>query len=400
MKKFYCTFLMLSFLSCGGGGGNSNSGVGGSVTIKGTLAGGTVTSDAIDINQVKKIVVFSSNGVSNVADIKSDGSFELKTNTGSPVGLIFAGASNNFLGYLTLSNGIDSIPLTKLADGLTTIDLNAISSSAQTGTPGHNPLGTELPFTSAEQTAIAQSNGIFASLVKNPDVDSNGVIDVLESKFYRPFVTYSINAGSFASGSLTPTIGSTVAIQFYNVTLSSQGTTDSGGAKITGPVGSGITSVQCYEATNSNQLMYSIYSNIGTAAGIPAPGEYILTLDSAGTYPTRTFTIPDQSLASSRIVVAIPTITLNSNGTINKINWVYRMPNDPSSSITATALIESVIIQLDDASHNRLYNAPNVTSDIVEHTLTNQNILWSDVTILSMAYNDVYGNHNVVGFTK
>jgi len=227
------------------------------------------------------------------------------------------------------------------------------------------------------------------------------VVDVLESKFYRPFVTYSINAGSFSSGSLTPTVSSTVDIQFYNVTLSSQGTTDTGDATITGPLGSDIANKACYKWSSSSQLMYSIYSDVGSSTTpIPVAGEYTITLVSGGTYPTRTFTIPDQSLASSRIVVAIPTITLNSNGTINKINWIYRMPNDLSATITPTALIESVIIQLDDAVHTRLYDSPNLKSDIVEHTLTKQSILWSDVRTMSMAYNDVYGNHNVVGFTK
>jgi len=153
LNLFCLLFLVATCSTCGGGGGGNNSG---SITIKGTLAGGSITSNAIDASQVKKVVIFSSNGVSSVAEVNSDGSFELKTDTGSPVGLIFAGASNNYLGYLTLGSGIDSIPLTKLSDGLTTIDLNAISSSAQTGTPAHNPMGTELPFTSAEQIAIAQ----------------------------------------------------------------------------------------------------------------------------------------------------------------------------------------------------------------------------------------------------
>jgi len=378
MKKFYSTLLTLSFLvclpgcsGCGGGGGNndSNNGAGGSVTIKGTLAGG-VNSNAIDASQVVKVVVFSGSGWSSVANLNSDGSFELSANTGTPIGLIFAGATDNFLGYLTLGGDIDSIPLTKITDGVTTIDLQTISSDGIIATPGYNPIGTELPLSSPEQIAMAQCNGMFASIVKNPDVDGNGVIDILESKFYRPFIAYGVSAGHF-SGGLTPTINSTVTMDHYNVTISSQSAADAGGATVTGP---GITGETCSESSGSNQVMYSIYSNLGSSpTTTPTAGEYKIALQN-GSGTTLTFSIPDQSQASSKIVVAVPTVGLNSNGTINKVSWVYRMPNDPASELTPTALIESIMIQINDDSMTRLYDSPMVASDIVEHILTDQTI--------------------------
>ncbi|MFH1415121.1 MAG: hypothetical protein ABIH89_03435 [Elusimicrobiota bacterium] len=366
-------------------------------TLKGEFASANMSSSMeleISAETVSKAIVFFGNW-HNVVSV-SNGSFSIEVETGTPVGLIFAGVNDNYLGYLTLKNGIDSIPLTKISDGVDTIDFQILTTSGTSVEPEHNPLGDELPFSAAEQIAIGQCNGMFASVVKNPDVDGNGVIDILENKFYRSFIAYGINAGNF-NGVYTPIINSTVTMQFHNVTICSEGTTDSGGATVTGP---GITNVTCSESNNSSLIMYSIYSDLGSSPSpIPTSGEYKFTLTNGG--EVLTFSIPDQSQASSRIVVAVPTVSRNSNGTINNVNWVYRIPNDSSSNITPTAFIESIMVQINGpGAGDRVYDSPMVTNDITEHTLTKQDIVWTSVYNISMAYNDVYGNHYVVDFRR
>jgi len=80
---------------------------------------------------------------------------------------------------------------------------------------------------------------------------------------------------------------------------------------------------------------------------------------------------------------------------------VYRIPNDSSSNFTPTALIESIMVQINGPGPgDRVYDSPMVPGETTEHTLTNQNILWTNVFNISMAYNDVYGNHYVVDFRK
>ncbi|MCX6111958.1 MAG: hypothetical protein NTY22_01555 [Proteobacteria bacterium] len=394
--KLFCLFVLITMLfTCGGSGGGGGGGGSGAITIKGTLSGVHAT----DISQATKVIVFSAGGTSTVADVKSNGSFEINVDAGTPLGLIFAGASNNFLGYLTLGNGIESLPLTNVADGVTTIDLQTISTSGLINSPGHNPIGTEISLTSAEQTALAMCNGMFAAVVKNPDVDSNGVIDILESKFYASTIAYGVAAGNFG-GAMTPTVNSTVTMDHYNIFIRSETATDAGGATVTGPSGSGITNSTCFVAPTSiaNEVSYTIYADLGTSpTTIPTAGNYVFTLANG---KVLTFSIPDQTQISSKIVVAIPTVTLNGNGTINKVNWVYRMPNDSSSNLTPKALIQNIIIQINDASFTRLYDSPQITSDIIEHTLTDQTIPWATVHNISMAYNDVYGNHYVVDFLK
>lgn len=425
MKSFRSTYrvvllilLTIFFTACNNGGGKGATGGAGdggnnTITIKGSFSGGShaglfnnffawifTSAYALTPNDVSKVIVFRGDGGYGGYSVSTvtDGSFSIAAEKGSPVGLIFAGANNNYLGYLTLSNGIDSIPLTKVTDGVTTIDLQTISSNGIVASPGHNPIGTELPLSSAEQAAIAQSNGMFASTIRDPDVDGNGVIDMLENKFYRPCITYAVLAGNFG-GAYTPTINSTVTMDSFNVSISSQSTSDSGGATVTGPIGSGLTNAACYEFHTSNQIIYSTYQNLATRSpAIPATGEYTFRLNNG---KVLAFSVPDQSLASSRIVVAVPTVIL-SNGTINKISWVYRIPNDSSSTLTATAIIENIMIQINDTAGTRVYDSPWITSTsgATEHLLTNQSISWSNVNSMSMTYNDVYGNHYVVGFSK
>jgi len=368
-------------------------------TLKGKFASANTSPSikpAISAESVSKAIVFFGNW-HNVVEV-SNGSFSIGVQTGTPVGLIFADVNNKYLGYLTLKNGIDSIPLTKISSGTYTIDFQTLTASGTGIEPEHNPIGYELPLSSAEQQAVAQCNGLFASVVRNPDVDGNGAIDILEGKFYRPWIAYWVEAGNFKSD-YTPTINSTVTIQNYNITILCE-KTDSGGATVTGPAGSGITNKTCSESSNSwGQIMYSIYPDLGSSATpTPVAGEYKFSIKNG---KTLTISIPDQSQASSRIVVAVPTVILNSNGTINKVSWVYRIPNDSSSNLTPTALIESIMVQINGPGPgDRVYDSPMVPGETTEHTLTNQNILWTNVFNISMAYNDVYENHYVVDFRK
>ena len=352
------------------------------------------TGSIIRTQSISKVIAFYNKWYS-VAEI-SDGSFSVDVQTGVPVGLIFVDNNNKYSGYLSLKNGIESIPLTKISSGTYTIDLQTLSISGNVIEPGHNPIGDEIPLNSAEQQALAQCNGMFASVVKNPDVDGNGVVDILEGKFYRPVIAYGVNAGNF-SGALTPTLNNTVTMQFYNITLPYGSDSDAGGAKVTGPSGSNITNKDCYVSN----IGYNIYPNLGSSpTSIPTAGEYTFSLQN-GSGRVLTINIPDQSQANSKIIVAVPTVVLNGDGTINKLTWEYRIPNDSSSNITPTAFIDSIMVQINGPGPgDRVYDSPMMPNDTTEHTLTKQDIVWTKVNNISMAYNDVYGNHYVVTFYK
>ncbi|MGD0248067.1 MAG: hypothetical protein ABSB75_03350, partial [Candidatus Limnocylindrales bacterium] len=233
-------FLLIQ-VACGGGGGPSN----GKITISGhfaaasSFAGGRAKADtALNASAASKVIVFDTKGNHSSAPV-TNGSFSIPVDAGAPVAMIFAGSTDNFLGYLSLGNGISSLPLTDVKEGVTSIDLQTLSASGSIVTPGHNPLGAELPLSSADQAAFAQCNSLFYSMVKNPDVDGNGVIDLLEGESYLSFVAYAVTPMSF-NGSYTPVVGSGLAIQYFNLAVRSDDGSDSGAATVTGPTGSGL----------------------------------------------------------------------------------------------------------------------------------------------------------------
>jgi len=96
---------------------------------------------------------------------------------------------------------------------------------------------------------------------------------------------------------------------------------------------------------------------------------------------------------------------------MNKVTWVYKPGIGGPATLDPQAVIGSVMLQIQGigtpcASYpqgpSRIYNAENLPATTVEHVLIPacQNLLWSNVTQLYMAYSDVYGNHNVVTWNK
>lgn len=177
------TSALLFSLACGGGGdgsGGSSSGVtltGRVPTISPTAALARPGTEVVDASTVNMVLLFDADG-SNLSSTLSNGAFSFAVNPGAALGMVFAGSHGQFLGYLSLGNGISSLPLTKVAAGVHSIDLGTLAASGTALTPANNPVtGGQLPLTAAEQTAFAQCNGMFAGVVQNPDVDGDEVID-------------------------------------------------------------------------------------------------------------------------------------------------------------------------------------------------------------------------------
>ena len=388
-------FLLIQ-VACGGGS-SSGAPSNGKITISGHFAaadGSANSGTSLNAFTVFTVIVLDTNGQHSTAPV-TRGSFSIAVDAVAPVAMIFAGSTNNFLGYLSLGNGISSLPMMDVKEGVTSIDLQTLSTGGGIVTPSHNPLDAELPLSSAEQAAFAQANSLFASMVKDPDVDGNGAIDLLEGESYRPFVAYAVTPMSF-NGSYTPVIASGLAIQYFGLALRSDDGSDSGAATVTGPTGSGLTNAPCSVAVNDSYVYYNVYPNLGSSpTPVPVAGDYVFTTSKG---KTLTITVPDQSAANSRIVVAVPTVTV-SNGTINKIDWIYKIASS-TATLSPSALIDTVHIEISHPAGARVYNSPNLPSSTTSHTLTNQTIPWDSETNLGMAYDDVFGNNYVVGFTN
>jgi len=377
--------------SGGGGGGGSDSGGGGNgggdtITIKGSFSGGSHASlinsffawifpsaFALNPNDVSKVIVFQGDGGYSVSTV-SNSSFSIAVEKGSPVGIIFVGANNNYLGYLTLKNGIDSLPLTKLGSGVNTIDLQTLSSSGLIVEPSHNPIGSELPLTSEEQTAIAQSDDFFTSVIKNPDVDGNGIIDFLESKFFRPYILYFITGGNFG-GNLTPTVITPSSINGYRFGFDAIDTNRPDTVYFTGPIGSGLST-----SPSDQPNVYTDSTSYGSPyvnnPPIPPAGQYTVAYKSS----TLTFNISDQSSAPSNIVLAVPTVTLNGDGTIQKVNWVYKLGSGDAATLDPMAVISNIILQIDGMDFPRFNGHTKRLGKIVNLNLevSNERRKWTE----------------------
>ena len=170
MKKLLVLVLIIGLIfcfgqsGCGGGGGSSDDGGDGynTLTIKGNFVNGSHVKNlwfdrllgkintpayALDPNEVAKVMVFYKDGSYISSEVTDYGSFSIGVSKGDPAGMIFVGIGDNFLGYLTLGNGIDTLPLNSVSDDIVEIDLGILDSSDLIVKPSHNPLGNEIPLT-------------------------------------------------------------------------------------------------------------------------------------------------------------------------------------------------------------------------------------------------------------
>ena len=88
---------------------------------------------------------------------------------------------------------------------------------------------------------------------------------------------------------------------------------------------------------------------------------------------------------------------LNNDTTINKITWVYKAAKENASEIRPKALIKNIELQISDGQQ-QIYNSDNLPAESQEHVLENQMLLWENIHGITLAYDDVYGNHNVVSW--
>jgi hypothetical protein len=422
--------IALAYTGCGGGGSGSSDSKN-TVTIKGALTGGTHYSIkqlnffdrffagllarplyALAAEDIAKVIAFNHNGGYVIAELDETGAFSLRVDKGNPTALVFIDADDNYLGYLTLGNGIDSLPLGKISGG--TIDLQALSSSGLIVEPLHNPIGSELPLSAEEIAAIAQGDDYFAAVIKNMDVNDNGTIDLLENKFYRPFIMYFVNGGVFGDNlTPTPSIPADFNSYRFNISIYEQGVSDfPGTVTFEGPGGSGLIG-QTNDVAPHTEPGNALYGAPAIASPtIPPAGAYTVTYNAA----PLVFNIPAQTAAISNIVMAIPTVTL-SGGAIQKIDWAYKLGNGAAAAIDPTTIIEYISIQINGSGtqydpdylqgYSRLYNSANFAPATLTHTLpvksssgASWSIPWNNVSHISMVYNDIFGNHYVVNWDR
>jgi hypothetical protein len=282
-------------------------------------------------------------------------------------------------------------------------------------TPGHDPVGAEIPLATADRTALRFLEGTFGSVIRRPDADGDGQVDVLQGRLYRPFLMYFTDGGSFGgSGGTTAIPAVPVVVNPFRFGLAVSGIADPpASASVTFPPTGGLLPQDLALSRMSSSGDSAVYSTAPSFGPyLPPAGLYTVAFGAR----TLTFDIPDQAEATAHVALAVPTVTLNADGTVSKVAWTYQL-GDQGGTVRPEALIDNLILQIDgDGTPNappcpanggvgssqgtRAYNSPNLGASVVEHVLACQDIKWSAVRSVYMAYNDVYGNHMVVTWRK
>lgn len=365
--------------------------------------------------QVKEILALSSNNKYKKVSIINK-SFSIELDNGKPWGLIFLGDANEPLGLLSLGSGIESIPLHYTTKTINSINLDTISKNGENFIPNHNPIGNEIPLNSDQITLIAGQDDYLVSLLKNPDVDGNGQIDVLEGKLFALKVIYFIKPGNFKVPATTPTLNTSTLIEGYRLFLTVEDNNYPETIYFTGPAGSPLqnTPSEGYLSFSDARVYNTpyLFDINGLASYIPQSGIYKIKYENS----TLTFTLPDQSYVNSNIVFPWPTISLNENGTLNKVDWSYKIPGG-AASFDVSALIRNIMVQLGGIgaeckaipNQNGLYGSDRLPITKTSHIFACQDIVWG-ITLpapgahyverLMMTYEDHYGASYVVMYEK
>lgn len=345
----------------------------------------TVYSDST----ISKVIVFYPQGNYTVANVV-DGKFSIEVQKGTPAFMIFVGPTDNYLGYLCLRNGFESIPLVKVSDDITEIDLQNILMNNKIGSPSHNPLGTEILLTEEEQQILSMFDDFFYPILKNPDVDGNGKIDLLENKFYRLQVLWFYMGGNFGSN-LTPSFIPPLRYDGWKLAFSAQEDNVPEFVTFFYPWNPSAPS-QSEQTKYLPQWNTTVYFSRMINESLPIGGIYKVYFRNQ----YLNFDIPDQSPAFRNCPIIVPTITLNSDSSIQKVSWTYYNASG-TGVVDPAAFAARVNFGIETFSRN--YNSPNIEMPENQFTM-NEKIYWSTVTRVWIAYHDIFDNHYIFGYDK
>jgi len=348
-----------------------------------------------------------------------DGRFSLELDDGKPWGVMFLDEGEQALGLLSLGDGLNTLPLHYTEATTDSIDLGVITRDGEVFTPGHNPIGVEIPLTAEQLTVVASADDYLTSLLEQPDVDGSGRLDVLEGRFFELSVIYFIKPGKFVGTALTPSAQPSTLIEGYRLFLSVRDDALPDSVRFTGPPGSPLNGTLSDDGFGSaGSKVYStpyLYEALGVGGGSFVPVGGVYTIDYRGS--TLTFELADQSNVVDNVVYPWPTITLNDDGTMHKVDWTYTVPSGAALD-GVDALVAGMQIQIDgpgnkcsSSNHlsDRLYDSPKLSPSETTHTLSCQNILWGAaapdpqaqrIERVMMTYEDHYGTAYVVMYER
>lgn len=272
-------------------------------------------------------------------------------------------------------------------------------------------------ITSNANYTIETSTNLTDWTAVGSDVATNSLITLVDPRgtanfnqqFYRivlggSIVSYNFSflefadAGNFGE-SFTPDTTFPVTLGSYSANFGVKGDTNYPVATnvfFTGPAGCGLTNSPAdpdNSNTNTGPENSANYQSQIVFNPTTAPGG-AWTINYKGS--NQVFSVPDPQV-TSRVVVPFPTVTV-SDGILQSVSWVYRDSTNGDTLGGPPAYMTSIQLQVHGSSAaNELYDSDQLTPDTTNNVVTST-VTWSDVSGISMTYQDSLGNNYVINF--
>lgn len=443
LNSLFIATMLIGLAACGGGGssGGGSSTAASSIQVSGNLDGTTIQaanksifhriyamfmpqSANASIPTITSIVARSGDGTS-ITGTLSGNAFTLNLPKNKTY-MIYLLDNTTTLATLQLSpsTGLSAVPINSSSSN---ISLGTVSLSGTTAVPSSSEssiLGS-IGLTSSQASSLA-TRLVSMTWLKNVDVDSDGIIDFKENRFYMFFVNYWLGQGYNFSvggqgntfkaslGGYTPPPTSTETAAGYSLsiqeellsssnypTFNTTGIVASGGngsngsntclnVSILTPPSSITNHSDGENALNSNGTVNLCYSNPGltfngstyrtfqfgnagdllTAPVTPPQGTYVMS-DSSLNNNTLTFdNVQSISMTSLNNIYFLTVKLTESGGNITSAAWQWMKYDSGSSSwvnVTSDAEIQSAIFSSaisisDSTAKNQTRVALNMTA--------------------------------------
>ena len=175
----------------------------------------------------------------------------------------------------------------------------------------------------------------------------------------------------------------------FTVLFDDGGFPDPAAVRFTGPAGSGYTNTPADpEMSGTNQAgTKARYVSPPQAGTVTVPGG-VWSVLYKGT--PRSFVVPPLDF-DARLVVLYPTVTVDSGGVLNKVDWVYKDPLTGNVLAAAPSFIRNVQVVLQLNGDSFEIESPTLDRSVTSYTVPSRPS-FADVRELSLRYTDLAGN--------
>lgn len=302
----------------------------------------------ISVADVRKVLVYRDFGFADLVNVGADGRFAVDV-ARDACGLVFLDAGDRAIGYLTLANGIAALPLMLVDSSLRVVDLDSIVIEDSVARPSDDPTlpGGVAAMTLTEVEAYRLQSALFATIVRNLDMNGDGVIDVLSPRPYLIWLRTVFRGGSPPTSDPGPSAPAPPIedFSFFFSDFAMAAGTTAGTLQV--PSGQRYPTHNIYSVTDSRpgrtSTSMSMYHWVLQNTGWQAfdAGSYRIEYDdrSPVTFDLRDPLNGDQHIVATRMWYEV------SADTIRRVHWRWQMRDGRSIDPTRLMRPRSTMLQ-------------------------------------------------------